>query len=232
VPAVFSATTPSPVPKTYRSALADPNWHHAMQEEYDALLFNNTWDLVPRPPGTNIVIDKWIFHHKFRVDGSLDIYEACWVLCGFTQRLGVDYDETFSLVVKPATVHAVLSLALSQHWPVHQLDVKNAFLHGTLTKTAYCSQPTGFVEPTQPHVVCRLNKSFYGLKQEPRAWYSCFATHLLWGLSMPSRILRCLYIIMGLTWLTCCFMWMTLFSLLLARTFYDVLSLLFRRHSP
>ena len=159
VPVAFNATTPSLVLKTYRSALANPNWRHAMQEEYDALLSNNTWDLVPRPPGTNIVTGKWIFRHKFNVDGSLDRYKARWVLCGFTQRLDMDYDETFSPVVKSVTVRTVLSLALSQHWPVHQLDVKNAFLHGTLTRTVYCSQPTGFVDPTQPYVVCRLNKS-------------------------------------------------------------------------
>jgi hypothetical protein len=157
-------------------------------------------------PGTNIVTDKWIFHHKFNVDGSFDRYKARWVLRGFTQRPAVDYDETFSPVVKPATIGTVLSLVLSQHWSVHQLDVKNASLHGTLTKTVYCPQPTSFVDPTQPHAICRLNKSLYGLKQVPRAWYNCFATHLLYGLSKPSQILRCLYIIMGLAWLTCCFM--------------------------
>jgi hypothetical protein len=102
------------------------------------------------------------------------------VLSTDTRLVGsyVEYDETFSPVVKQATVRTVLSLALSQHWPVHQLDVKDASLHGTLTETVYCPQPTGFVDPTQPHAICRLNKSLYGLKQAPRAWYSCFATHL------------------------------------------------------
>ena len=93
---------------------------------------NHTWDLVPRPTGTNVVIGKWIFRHKLTSAGSLNRYKACWVLRGFTQRPGVDYNETFSLVVKFATVWAVLSLALSQDWTVYQLDVKNAFLHGTL----------------------------------------------------------------------------------------------------
>ena len=91
----------------------------------------------------------------------------------------MDYDETFSPVVKPATVRTVVSLALSRSWPVHQLDVKNAFFHGTLSETVYCSQPAGFVDSSRPDMVCWLNKSLYGLKQAPRAWYSRFDTFLL-----------------------------------------------------
>jgi hypothetical protein len=101
---------------------------------------------VPRLPGSNVVTGKWIWTHKRRADGTLERYKARWVLRGCTQRFGVDYDETFSPVVKPATVRTVLSLALARSWPVHQLDVKNAFLHGLLTETVYCSQPAGFVD--------------------------------------------------------------------------------------
>ena len=177
---MFHATTPlSPVPNTVRSALTDPNWRRAMEEEFDALMANDTWTLVPRPAGTNLVIGKWIYRHKFHAYGSLDRYKARWVLRGFTQCPGIDYDETFSPVVKPTTVRTVLSLALSQDWPIHQLDVKNAFLHGTLSEIVYCSQPTGFVDSAHPSHVCKLNKSLYGLKQAPRAWYSRFASHLL-----------------------------------------------------
>ena len=111
-----------------------------------------------------MVTGKWIFKHKFNADGSLERYKARWVLRGFSQHPGVDFLETFSPVVKPATVRTVLSLALSRRWPVHQLDVKNAFLHGTLTETVYCMQPYGFEDPIHPDFVCRLNKSLYGLK--------------------------------------------------------------------
>jgi hypothetical protein len=100
------------------------------------------------------------------------------VLRGFTQRPGVDYDETFSPVVKPVTIRTVLTLHWPRDWPVHQLDVTNAFLHGTLTETIYCTQPVGFVDHAQPDLVCKLNKSLYGLNQAPRAWYSRFATFL------------------------------------------------------
>jgi hypothetical protein len=130
-----------------------------MDEEFQALVQNNTWTLVPRPPNANLVTGKWIFKHKLLSDGTLDRYRARWVLRGFTQRPDVDFDETFSPIVNPATIRTVLSLALSRDWPVYQLDVKNAFLHGTLSKTVYCTQPSGFVNPAHPDHVCRLNKS-------------------------------------------------------------------------
>jgi hypothetical protein len=145
-----------------------------MEEEYAALLANHTKDLVPCPPVTNVVTGKWLFRHRLTSDSSLDRYKARWVLRGFTQRLGVDYDETFSPIVKFDTVRTVLS----RDWAIHQLDVKNAFLHGTLAETVYCSQPTGFVDKARPDLVCRLNRSLYGLKQAPRAWYSRFASYL------------------------------------------------------
>jgi hypothetical protein len=99
------------------------------------LITNNTWDLVSRPIGSNVIAGNWIFKHKFNFDVSLDRYKARRVLRGFTQRPGVDYDETFCPVVKPAMVCTMLSLAVSHSWPVHQLDVKNAFLHGILLET-------------------------------------------------------------------------------------------------
>jgi hypothetical protein len=150
-----------------------------MEEEYGALLANRTWDLVPRPPRANVITGKRIFKHRFQADGSLERYKARWVLRGFTQCPGVDFDEAFSPIVKPATVRTVLSLALSRSWPIHQLDVKNAFLHGTLPGTVYYAQPFGFEDTTHPNFVCRMNKSLYGLKQAPRAWYSRFAAYLL-----------------------------------------------------
>jgi hypothetical protein len=88
----------------------------------------------------------------------------------------VDNDETFIPVVKFATVRVVL--ALSRDWAIHQLNVKNAFLHGSLTETVYCSQPTDFVDAAHPDLVCWLNRSLYGLKQALMAWYSRFASYL------------------------------------------------------
>jgi hypothetical protein len=174
-----SPSTPSPIPTSVRAALADPNWRAAMEDEYEALMSNGTWELVARPRGSNVVTGKWVFTHKLRADGSFDRYKARWVLRGFTQCPSVDYDETFNSVGKSATVCTVLATAVSRDWPIQQLDVKNAFLHDTLRKTIFCSQPTGFADPAHPDLVCRMHKSLYGLKQAPRAWYSRFATYLL-----------------------------------------------------
>lgn len=168
----------SQVPKSYKTVLLDPNWDAAMQEEYSALTENNTWQLVPRPSNTNIVSGKWVFRQKFHSDGTLSRYKACWVCRGYSQQHGIDYDETFSPVVKPSTIHTVLSLVVSSTWPIHQLDVKNAFLHGSLQETVYCQQPLGFEDPSYPNHVCLLQKSLYGLKQAPRAWFQRFSSFI------------------------------------------------------
>lgn len=119
----LTASSISPVPTSVHAALRDPNWRKAMQEEFDALIGNNTWRLVPRPPAANIVTGKWVFRHKLREDGSLDRYKARWVVRGFHQCPGIDYDETYCPVVKPATIRTVLMLAASRQWPVNQMDV-------------------------------------------------------------------------------------------------------------
>jgi hypothetical protein len=164
----------SPLPTNPINALQDPNWKMAMNDEYNALIENKTWDLVPRPTDANVIRSLWIFRHKKKADGSFERYKARLVGNGSNQQTGVDCGETFSPVVKPATIRTVLSIALSKSWCLHQLDVKNAFLHGNLNETVYMYQPPGFRDPQHPDYVCLLKKSLYGLKQAPRAWYQRF----------------------------------------------------------
>jgi hypothetical protein len=166
------------VPTMARQALQDHLWRAAMADEHQALVDNGTWSLVPLPPRANVVTGKWIFRHKFHSDGSLARRKVRWVLCGFSQCPGIDYDETFSPIIKPSTIRLVLHNVVSSSWPIRQLDIKNAFLNGTLDEVVYCQQPPGFIDASRPDHVCRLHKSLYGLKQAPRTWYQRFAAYI------------------------------------------------------
>ena len=91
------------------------------------LIENRTWDLIPRPPNANVIRSLWNFRVKTKSDGSFERYKALLVDDGKSQREGIDCDETFSQMVKPTTIHIVLSIALSKSWSIHQLDVKMRF---------------------------------------------------------------------------------------------------------
>jgi histone deacetylase 1/2 len=156
-------------PTDYRVALADPKWKAAMDEEYSALINNKTWHLVPASVAKNVVDCKWIYKIKRRADGTVDRFKARLVAKGFKQRYGIDYEDTFSPVVKSATIRLVLSLAVSRGWHLRQLDVKNAFLHGVLEEEVYMKQPPGYEDSSRMGSVCKLDKALYGLKQAPRA---------------------------------------------------------------
>ncbi|GKB56618.1 ribonuclease H-like domain-containing protein [Tanacetum coccineum] len=113
-----------------------------------------------------------------RVTDAVSLNKARLVANGSTQLESINVDETFSMVVKPGTIQTVLSLATSRHWPVHQLDVKNAFLHGDLSETVYMHQPLRFWDSTHPDYVFLLHMSLYGLKQAPRHWFQRFTTYI------------------------------------------------------
>lgn len=127
------------------------------------------WHLVPWQKGTNVIICKWVFKLKHKVDDSIDRYKACLVAKGFKQRYGIDYSDTYSLVVKPTTVRLILSIAISKGWNFRQIDVQNAFLHGELNEKVFMRQPPGYEDANYPRHVCQLDKALYGLKQALRA---------------------------------------------------------------
>lgn len=148
-------------------------------DEIQALHKLGTWDLVPPESNQNLVKCKWVFRIKYKPDGSIERYRARLVAKGFQQRVGIDYTDTFSPVVKPATIRTLLSLATTNKWHLRQLDINNAFLNGTLNEQVYMAQPPGFHDVTFPNYVCKLRKAIYGLKQAPRAWYTELANFLL-----------------------------------------------------
>ncbi|CAM8893378.1 unnamed protein product [Rhodiola kirilowii] len=147
-----------------------------MNEELEALQKNSTWELVDKPVGKKTVGCRWVFNVKLNADGTVDRYKARLVAKGYTQRYGVDYEETFAPVAKINTVRILISLASNKDWPLYQLDVKNAFLNGDLEEEVYMDMPPG-VNYDQKDVgkVCFLKKALYGLKQSPRAWFGRFS---------------------------------------------------------
>jgi histone deacetylase 1/2 len=150
-----------------------------MNSEFDALLRNQTWELVPPSHHLNVIGCRWIFKIKRKADGSIKRYKARLVAKGYHQQLGVDFHENYSPVVKPATIWLVLSIAVRNNWTIRQLDVQNAFLHGNLTEVVYMDQPPGFKHPQFPDHLCKLKRSLYGLKQAPHQWFSRLAVVLI-----------------------------------------------------
>ncbi|GKD15094.1 ribonuclease H-like domain-containing protein [Tanacetum coccineum] len=136
-------TTTLLLPRSHVHTLHEPNWKEAMLDEYNALITNGMWVLVPRQANINVVRSMWLFRYKFHANGSLSKYKA--------RLVANDVDN-------------------SRH------DVKNHFLHGQLSETVYMHQPPGFVDSTRPDYVYHLQKSQYGLKQAPWAWFHRFAS--------------------------------------------------------
>lgn len=156
-------------PNTVAEAFQDPKWVATMDSEHSALLRNKTWHLVPPPKGKNIIDCKWVYKIKKKADDMIDRYKARLVAKGYKQRYGIDYEDTFSPVVKAATICLILSIAVSKGWSLRQLDVQNAFLHGLLEEEVFMWQPPGYADKSHPNFVCKLDKAIYGLKQAPRA---------------------------------------------------------------
>ncbi|KAJ0788607.1 putative RNA-directed DNA polymerase [Helianthus annuus] len=180
-PAAYTATTstsPPIEPTSFTVANKSLEWRQAMAEELSALHRNGTWTLVPPVSNANVVDCKWVYRLKTDEHGKITRHKARLVAKGFNQQHGVDYHETFSPVIKPATIRTVLSLAVSNKWPLRQLDIQMAFLHGDLEETVYMRQPPGFIDQTKPDHICLLHKSLYGLKQAPRAWFTKLSTSL------------------------------------------------------
>lgn len=163
------------IPKTVHEAISHPGWHRAMIEEMNALDVNGTWNLVNLPSGKRAIGCKWVFTVKVNPDGSVARLKARLVAKGYAQTFEVDYSDTFSPVDKLTSIRLFISMAATHHWPLHQLDIKNAFLHGDLQEEVYMEQPPGFVAQGESGRVCHLRKSLYGLKQSPRAWFGKFS---------------------------------------------------------
>ena len=147
-------------------------WKKAMESEMRSIEENDVWELVELPEGKRLVGSKWVFKRKIGADGVVDRYKARLVAQGFSQRSGVDYDETFCPVVRFESLRTLIATAVQQGMLIHQMDVTSAFLNGRIEEEVYMKQPEGFINQKSPHLVCKLKHSLYSLKQAPRCWNS------------------------------------------------------------
>lgn len=166
-------------PRSVKAALKHPGWNGAMGLEIHNMEETETFDLVPPEEGQNPLGSQWIYKTKYNADDTVLKPRARLVAKGNEQEEGLDFVETFSPVVRTATIRTVLHVAVTKKWSLKQLDVQNAFLHGDLKETVFLKQPPGFVDPNKPDYVWKLKKAIYGLRQAPRAWFDKFSNFLL-----------------------------------------------------
>ena len=178
---VWTSITDAKEPTTIDEALLSPEkakWLDAMKTEMDSLYGNNVWELVELPKDRKAVGSKWVFKVKTSADGSVERYKARLVAQGFSQKYGIDYDEVFCPVVRSESIRTVIALATQNGLQLHQMDVTSAFLNGDLEEEVYMKQPQGVIQKGQEHLVCKLKRSIYGLKQSPRCWNQTLDTQL------------------------------------------------------
>ncbi|KAJ9544026.1 hypothetical protein OSB04_023733 [Centaurea solstitialis] len=166
-------------PKKAYDAMKDPSWIEAMQEELLQFVLQHVWDLVDLPRGHRVIGTKWIFRNKTDERGIVIKNKARLVAQGYTQEEGIDYDDVFAPVARIEAIRLFLAFASYKGFKVYQMDVKSAFLYGTIDEEVYVSQPPGFEDPKYPDKVYKLRKALYGLYQAPRAWYDTLSSYLL-----------------------------------------------------
>ncbi|KAL0361999.1 UNVERIFIED_CONTAM: Retrovirus-related Pol polyprotein from transposon TNT 1-94 [Sesamum calycinum] len=150
-------------------------WKETVKSDMDSIISYGIWVLVDlRPRYTTIGCKKWIFKKKLKPDGSFDKFKARLVAKDFKQKKKIDYFDTYSSVVRLTTIRVLIALVLVYNLPIHQMDMKTAFLYGELEEKIYMDQHKGFVAHVNEHKVCKLVKSLYKLKQASKQWHEKF----------------------------------------------------------
>ena len=124
-------------PSSFEEAVQQPIWVDAMVEEYDSIIRNNAWEVVPRLVGKLVVGSKWVYKMKQAVDGSVEKHKSRFVAIGFSQVEGIDYDETFASVARYSSIRSILALLAQMEWKIHEMDVKTTFLNGVIEEEVY-----------------------------------------------------------------------------------------------
>jgi hypothetical protein len=141
-----------------------------MEEEMELMKTNQVWDLVDLPLGQRFIGNKLILKIKHKVDGSIERYKARLVAKSYTQEEGIDYEDTFSPLVRITSVRLILAIVAHMDFELYQMDVRTAFLNEELNEKIYMDQPLGFETKRQERKVCKHKRSIYGLKQDSRQW--------------------------------------------------------------
>ena len=164
-----------------------------MKEELKSMAKNNVWDLIELPEGSKRVGCKWVFKTKRDSNGNIERFKARLVAKGYTQKDGIDYKETFSPVSKKDSLRIIMALVAQYDLELHQMDVKITFLNGDIEEEIYMNQPEGFSMEGKDHMVCKLKKSIYGLKQASRQWYLKFNNTITSFGFQENIVDRCIY---------------------------------------
>ncbi|TKC11876.1 hypothetical protein FA727_23745, partial [Robertmurraya kyonggiensis] len=158
-------------PTTFEAAMRSEHsskWLKAMEDEMQSMSSNGVWDLVEIPEGAKTVGCKWVYKTKRDSKGNIERYKARLVAKGYTQKEGIDYNETFSPVSCKDSFRVIMAVVAHYNLELHQMDVKTAFLNGDLEENIYMAQPKGFAVKGKEHMGCHLKKSIYGLRQSSR----------------------------------------------------------------
>jgi hypothetical protein len=140
-------------PTYFEESIQMKEWEDAMIEEYQSIIKNDVWEIVPRPKSKDVVSSKWLFKIKHVVDGSIEKYKERFVTRGFSQKEGIDYEEAFAPIVRCTSIKTIVALVANMKWKLHQMDVKTTFLKGVIKEEVYIEQPQGFeVEDRKSHV--------------------------------------------------------------------------------
>ncbi|GJR99645.1 putative ribonuclease H-like domain-containing protein [Tanacetum coccineum] len=180
-------------PKKITEALKDDIWVEAMQEELLQFRLQQVWILVDLPHRAKVIGTKWVYRNKRDERGVVVRNKARLVAQGHRQGKGINYDEVFAPVARIEAIRLFLAFPSFMGFIVYQMDVKSAFLYGTIDEEVYVSQPPGFVDPDHPKKVYKVVKALYGLHQAPRAWYATLSTFLethgyRWGLEHDLKL--------------------------------------------
>ncbi|GKA20423.1 zinc finger, CCHC-type containing protein [Tanacetum coccineum] len=183
-------------PKTFDESMKSQDvalWKEAINDEIDSIMGNNTWVLADLPPGCKPLSFKWIFKRKLMVDGTIEKFKAKLVIQDFKQKSGIDYFDTYAPVARISTIRLLIAMTSIHNLIIHQMDVKTTFLNGDLEEEFYMNQPQGFIMPGNGNKVCKLIKSLYGLKHEPKQWHQKFDEVVLCNGYLLNQADKCVY---------------------------------------